>query len=150
MKKSLVNSYTPTTKIRSLTNHEGLKILPSARKCNIVLNPKPDGRIALATTGKIEMIEMAEILYIKAESNYVRLYLKELAPYLMAKTMKKISPVLLHAGFIRVHQSYMVHPSMIKSYYSKESYLLLRSGDQLPVSRANRKIVMDQLMRWSC
>jgi len=150
MKKATAQVISPVTKIVSLANHEGLKIQSSARKSGHIQNSYAEGRIALTTTGKIEMIEMADILYIKAESNYVRLFVKGLAPYLMAKTLKKLSPVLLQAGFVRVHQSYMVHPSLIKTYFSKESYLILMNGDQLPVSRANRKTVMDHLLKWSC
>jgi two-component system LytT family response regulator len=150
MKKSLAHSLPPVTKILKLANHEGMKILASGQKDSHLHNVSPEGRIAIATTGKIEMLEMADILYIKAESNYVRLFVKGASPYLMAKTLKKISASLLSAGFIRVHQTYMVHPSVIKSYYSKGSYLILHNGDQLPVSRANRKEVIDRLMFWSC
>lgn len=113
-------------------------------------SPYPQGRLAIPGLGRIDMIEMADILYVKAESNYVRIFLKDQGPVLMAKTLKQVSASLLAYGFLRVHQSFLVHPSIIKSYHSKVGTIILDSGDVLPVSRPNRKVVSLQLLNLSC
>lgn len=113
-------------------------------------SPYPQGRLAIPGLGRIDMIEMADILYVKAESNYVRIFLKDQGPVVMAKTLKQVSASLIAYGFLRVHQSFLVHPSIIKSYHSKVGNILLDSGDVLPVSRPNRKIVSLQLLNLSC
>lgn len=117
---------------------------------NIGGNPYPQGRLAIPSLGRIDMIEMAHILYVKAESNYVRIFIKNQGPIIMAKTLKQVNAALTASGFLRVHQSFLVHPSMIKSYHSKESTVILVSGDVLPVSRSNRKLVSFHLLQQSC
>lgn len=113
-------------------------------------SPYPQGRLAIPGLGRIDMIEMAHILYVKAESNYVRIFLKDQGPVVMAKTLKQVSASLITYGFLRVHQSFLVHPSNIKSYHSKAGTIVLDSGDVLPVSRPNRKVVSLQLLNISC
>jgi len=87
---------------------------------------------------------------VKAESNYVRIFIKGQGPVMMAKTLKQVSASLIAYGFLRVHQSFLVHPSIIKSYHSKVGIIVLNSGDELPVSRPNRKVVSLQLLNLSC
>jgi DNA-binding LytR/AlgR family response regulator len=113
-------------------------------------NPIPQGRLAIPGLGRIDMIRMSDILYVKAESNYVRIFLKDQGPVVMAKTLKQVSASLITYGFLRVHQSFMVHPSIIKSYHSKVGNIVLDNGDVLPVSRPNRKVVSFQLLNLSC
>lgn len=113
-------------------------------------NPYPQGRLAIPGLGRIDMIEMTDILYVKAESNYVRIFLKGQGPVVMARTLKQVSASLITYGFLRVHQSFLVHPSIIKSYHSKVGTIVLDSGDVLPVSRPNRKVVSLQLLNLSC
>ncbi|HSF88493.1 MAG TPA: LytTR family DNA-binding domain-containing protein [Saprospiraceae bacterium] len=114
------------------------------------VSPYPQGRLAIPGLGRIDMIELADILYVKAESNYVRIFLKDQGPVVMAKTLKQVSASLIAYGFLRVHQSFLVHPSIIKSYISKVGTIVLDSGDVLPVSRPNRKVVSLQLLNVSC
>ena len=117
---------------------------------NFIGSPYPQGRLAIPGLGRIDMIEVADILYVKAESNYVRIFLKNQGPVIMAKTLKQVSASLVAYGFLRVHQSFLVHPSIIKSYHSKVGTIVLNSGDELPVSRPNRKAVSLQLLNISC
>lgn len=113
-------------------------------------SPYPQGRLAIPGLGRIDMIEIGHILYIKAESNYVRIFLKDQGPVVMAKTLKQVSASLIAYGFLRVHQSFLVHPSIIKSYHSKAGTIVLENDDVLPVSRPNRKVVSAQLLNFSC
>jgi DNA-binding LytR/AlgR family response regulator len=64
--------------------------------------------------------------------------------------MKAVSGKLEKAGFIRVHKSFMLHPSFVLQYDISRSLLLLRGGEKLPVSRANRKLVVEKLLSYSC
>ena len=56
------------------------------------------------------------ILYVKAQENYVRIFYLDngnVKDYAMRSTMRAISPLLEHYGFIRCHRSYFVNPSHI-------------------------------------
>jgi DNA-binding LytR/AlgR family response regulator len=105
--------------------------------------------IAIATKGKIEMIAFSEIEYVGADSNYIRFFLKNARTILTARTLKDVSSKLEKAGFIRVHKSFMLHPSSIRQFDIHEGYLVLRAGEKIPVSRSNRKSVAEKLLTWS-
>ncbi len=105
---------------------------------------------AITTKGKIEMILFSEIVFVKSESNYVRFYLKDNGMVFAAKTLKEVSGLLERAGFIRVHKSFMLHPSVVKQYDITRGFLLLRSEEKIPVSRANKKMVAEKLLTCSC
>jgi two-component system LytT family response regulator len=96
-------------------------------------NPYPQGRLAIPGLGRIDMIEMEDILYVKAESNYVRIFLKDQVPMVIAKTLKQVSASLSSFGFLRVHQSFLVHPSLIRTYHSNVGTVVLVNGEVLPV-----------------
>ena len=142
-------SVTAPAKILSLDRGNVLQKVVHPNPNNIG-NPYPQGRLAIPGLGRIDMIEVADILYVKAESNYVRIFIKGQGPVMMAKTLKQVSASLIAYGFLRVHQSFLVHPSIIKSYHSKVGIIVLNSGDELPVSRPNRKVVSLQLLNLSC
>lgn len=105
---------------------------------------------AIATKGKIEMILFSEIVFVKSESNYIRFHLKDKGMVFAAKTLKEVCGVLEKAGFIRVHKSFMLHPSVVKQYDINHGLLLLRSGEKIPVSRSNKKMVAEKLLTCSC
>ena len=106
--------------------------------------------IAIPMKGKIEMIALSEIIYVAADSNYIRFYLNDNRMILAAKTLKEISALLERAEFMRVHKSFMLHPSSVRQYDLHKGLLLLRCGEKIPVSRSNRKSVADKLLTWSC
>jgi two-component system LytT family response regulator len=149
MRKALASTPASGTRVVSLTAYPGNTAGTSLRKTLPNNTPISEGRVAVSSAGKIDMVEIADILYLKAESNYVRIFAREQINYLMARTLKQVSSGLEQYGFIRIHQSFLVHPAMIRSYRTKESVVILRSGDELPVSRSNRKMVTQQLMKWS-
>ncbi|HZV70350.1 MAG TPA: LytTR family DNA-binding domain-containing protein [Saprospiraceae bacterium] len=103
----------------------------------------------IATKGKIEMICFSEIIYVESESNYIRFHLVDKRLVFAAKTLKEVSNMLEGAGFIRVHKSFMLHPDRIKQYDIANNLLQLRSGEKIPVSRSNRKMVSEKLLTCS-
>jgi DNA-binding LytR/AlgR family response regulator len=149
MTKPLASTPVSAPRVVSMTTYPGKTIPKTIHKISPDKTSFSEGRIAVTSTGKIDMVDMADILYLKAESNYVRIFSREQVTHLMAKTLKQVSTGLLAYGFIRIHQSFLVHPAMIRCYRTKESVVILRTGDELPVSRSNRKIVTQQLMKWS-
>ena len=106
-------------------------------------------RISIAMNGRIEIFAFSEILYVVADSNYVRFCLKERAMVFASKTLKAVSAPLERAGFVRVHKSFMLHLSNVQQYDIHHGYLLLQNGEKIPVSRSHRKLVAEKLMAWS-
>lgn len=136
------------SKVISLTGYP-LKVV---RRNNVVTKveiPNIKERISIAMNGRIEIISFSEILYVIADSNYVRFYLKERSMVFASKTLKAVSATLEGAGFVRVHKSFMLHLSNVQQYDIHHGFLLLYNGEKIPVSRSNRKLVSEKLMAWS-
>ncbi len=95
-------------------------------------------RIVVKTAGKIKIIPIADIQYMEAADDYVKIYTKEGA-FLKSKTMSYFENALPVQQFVRTHRSYMVNVQEITRIdpYEKEAHLaILKSGNQVPVSKA--------------
>ena len=66
-------SVTAPAKILSLDTNRVLQKV-THQYPNFIGSPYPQGRLAIPGLGRIDMIEVADILYVKAESNYVRIF----------------------------------------------------------------------------
>jgi len=135
-------------KVISLSGYP-LKVVSRNNDVTGVEIPSVKERISIAMNGRIEIFTFSEILYVVADSNYVRFYLKERAMVFASKTLKSVSATLEQAGFVRVHKSFMLHLSNVQQYDIHHGFLLLQNGEKIPVSRSNRKLVSEKLLAWS-
>ncbi len=143
-------------RVIALNNRFGLRVVKNESKVqrkpeifNGPLQADPGEFMVIQMKGKLEIITFSEIIYVEAESNYIRFFLKDRRPVLASKTMKSVSAKLEQAGFIRVHKSFMLHPSCIQQYDVTNSWVVLRSGEKIPVSRSNRKLVSGKILSFS-
>lgn len=98
-------------------------------------------RVITRLGSKITVIPVEKIWYIEAADDYVMIH-SGLGNHLKEKTMKYFEEHLPADRFIRIHRSYIVNISAIKSLelYSKDSYLaVLHNGDKLKVSAEGYK-----------
>ena len=107
------------------------------------LDEKPEflQRIAVKTRHRIEVIPVADIIYIEADDDYVTLHTAS-EKYLKEKTMKFMETHLDPAQFIRIHRSYIVNISQITrlELYQKETYnVLLKNGASIRASSSGYK-----------
>jgi len=105
--------------------------------------------VSICQKGKIEMILVKDIVFVNAESNYIRIHTLQGHTIMLAKTLKQVSTKLETLGFVRVHQSYLVHPHQIQSYHIHDRILFLHTGNEIPVSRSHRRFVSETLSVWA-
>lgn len=101
------------------------------------LLPEQSQRIVVKTAGKIKIIPVADIQYLEAADDYVKIYTAEGA-FLKNKTMGYFEKALDGKLFVRTHRSYMINVQQITRLepYEKESYMgILKSSAQVPVSK---------------
>jgi len=94
-------------------------------------------RIVLKDRNDIKIIPTVEIQYLEANDDYVNIYTKE-GKFLKNKTLSYFEKHLDREAFVRVHRSYLVKIAEITKIeaYKKDSHiLLLKSGEQIPVSK---------------
>ena len=86
-------------------------------------------------------INISEIEYIESLRNYLQIHLNNSQPVLTAMSWKKIQEKLPEGKFIRIHRSYMVPVSKVKSLLNKK--VLLTSGKVFPVGNSYHEAVQE-------
>ncbi len=94
-----------------------------------VSNADDDNSIFLKTEYKITRIDMNDISYIEAMSEYLRIYVDgRTRPIVVLLSMKKMEERLPGSSFMRVHRSYIINLKKIKEM-SKNHIILLNDAD---------------------
>ena len=98
----------------------------------------PNNRIVVKDNGKIKIIPLAQVQWLEAADDYVKIITAE-GSFLKKKTMQHFENSLSPQEFIRIHRSYIVNAALITriDLHEKDSHLaLLTTGARLPVSKA--------------
>jgi two-component system, LytTR family, response regulator len=96
-----------------------------------------NNRIVLKENGKIKIIPFAQIQYLEASDDYIKIITAE-GNFLKKQTMQSYENILPAQEFIRIHRSYIVNTQLITriDLHEKDSHqLLLSNGVRLPVSK---------------
>ena len=94
-------------------------------------------RIVVKENGKIKIIPVAQIHYLEAADDYIKIHTAD-GFFLKKKTMQYFEDSLSLQEFVRVHRSYIINTQLISriDLHEKESYtLLLITGTRIPVSK---------------
>jgi two-component system LytT family response regulator len=95
-------------------------------------------RIVVKDNGKIKIIPVAQVQWLEAADDYVKIITAE-GNFLKKKTMQYFEDSLPPQEFIRIHRSYIINAQLITriDQHEKDSHLvLLTTGVRLPVSKA--------------
>lgn len=103
-------------------------------------------RLVIHQDGCIRLLNFEHIEYIKADSNYCHIYLTNDERLLVSKTLKSLLEDLDNT-FIRTHKSYIANMRCITAYHIKDAMLTMTSGNQLDVSRANKSMLKNLMIR---
>jgi two-component system LytT family response regulator len=106
----------------------------------------PD-RIAVKTGGRILFVNTAEIDWVEAADNYVKLHLGKVE-HLMRETLSSIEQRLSGAGFVRISRSVIVHPRTVRELqplFHGDQAVILKDGTRLTLSRTHRD-ALDKLV----
>ena len=104
----------------------------------------PSKKIAIPTCEGLSLVSTDEIIYAKADGNYTELFTDN-GKYVISKALKSVEKLIGHSSFIRCHQSYLVNKNSIAKVFERGQFLILSSGDQIPVSRRQKKEVLQKL-----
>jgi len=101
-------------------------------------SPFQQNRVVVKDGSKIKIIPVAQIQYLEAADDYVKIFTGE-GSFLKKKTMSYFEDSLKTFQFARVHRSYIVNTQLITRIdaYEKDNHLLLLlTGAKIPVSKA--------------
>jgi two-component system, LytTR family, response regulator len=107
-------------------------------------------RIVFKSKGRILFLPVTDIRWIGAEENYVRIC-ADRESHLLRETMARFETRLNPESFIRVHRSAIVNLQYVKEIRTDpqqgESFVLLKDGQKVPVSRGYRTRIAQLLAR---
>lgn len=107
-------------------------------------------RIAFKAKGKILFLDLAEIVAVQAEGNYVSLRHRP-NPYLLHESLSSMAEKLKPYGFIRIHRSVVVNISAVQEIQplpTGEYRLRVKSGEQYLVTRTYKDNLRDLAQLW--
>jgi DNA-binding LytR/AlgR family response regulator len=107
-------------------------------------------RIALKAKGSILLLDLADILAVQAEGNYVSLR-HRLNPYLVRESLSSIAEKLNPYGFIRIHRSVIVNISAVEEVQplpTGEYRLRVKGGKEYLVTRKYKRNLRDLAQLW--
>lgn len=94
---------------------------------------------------KFDKIPYTEILYLEGKINYTLVHLKSGKVKVSARTLKFHIEHSLNDSFWRIHRSFCVNSKYIGHYdeVQNPSFLLLKSGEKLAVSRRMKHVLFE-------
>jgi DNA-binding LytR/AlgR family response regulator len=107
-------------------------------------------RIAFKVKGRILFLELAEIVAVQAEGNYVSLQHRP-TPYLLHESLSSMAEKLKPYGFIRIHRSVVVNISAveeIKPLPTGEYWMRLKGGKEYLETRTYKDNLKDLAQLW--
>jgi two-component system LytT family response regulator len=106
-------------------------------------------RIVFKSRGRILFLPVADIRWVGAEENYVRLCIGP-ETHLLRETMSHLEARLDPQAFLRVHRSFIVNLNYVKEVRTDqdgESIVVMTDGQKVAMSRGYRSRIMESLHR---
>ncbi len=107
-------------------------------------------RIAFKVKGSILLLDLADILAVQAEGNYVSLQRRPNA-YLVHESLSSVAEKLKPFGFIRIHRSVVVNISAVEEIQplpTGEYRLRVKGGKAYVVTRTYKHNLRDLAQLW--
>ncbi len=104
-------------------------------------------KLKVTTKDAVYFINYSDILYLKSESNYTYIHLANNKKMLISKTLKYLSEKIIGSTFMRIHASVLVNTRYLSQYIKGENKVILENNIALPVSKPNKKIVLQWMER---
>ncbi|WP_430427782.1 LytR/AlgR family response regulator transcription factor [Maribacter litoralis] len=98
-----------------------------------------EGKLTLPQQDGFQVLNIAEILYCKADDNYTEIYLLN-KKILVSKTLKYFEDALNDYPFARVHKSFLVNVNEVVKYRKgKGGSVVMSNGKEVMVSASKKK-----------
>ena len=108
----------------------------------------PAASLAVRSAGRVNLVPVAEVAYVRAAGSYSELVLRDGSVRLHSKPLDRLLTVL-PASFERVHRSYLVRLDEVVRLHVREGSryaVVLASGEEVPVGRTRVEAVRARLV----
>lgn len=104
-------------------------------------------KLVVQLQNKTLFLDITDIVYLEADSNYTTIFMKNGQSHLTSKTVKFFQEKLTNHNFFRLHQSYLINANYIGEYDKSESNIILTNGKSIPVSKNKKDGLLDILAK---
>jgi DNA-binding LytR/AlgR family response regulator len=110
---------------------------------NLLEEKNGHARIAIPSIEGLLFIEVNDIIYLQAESNYTFIYLKFSTRLTVSKTLKDFEGLVPSQIFIRIHHSCLINKNHVQKYIRGEGgQVVMINGKVLDVARRKKEEFM--------
>ena len=138
-----------TGPLQSVTRVDAATLLRVLRRLDVMAKRRA-ARIAFKTNGRILFLDLADIVAVQAEGNYVSLRHRP-NPYLLRESLSSMAEKLKPSGFIRIHRSVVVNISAVEEIQplpTGEYRLRVKGGKEYLVTRTYKDNLKDLAQLW--
>ncbi|HEY3972085.1 MAG TPA: LytTR family DNA-binding domain-containing protein [Candidatus Sulfotelmatobacter sp.] len=132
-----------------LTRLDAANLLRVLRQLEVIAK-RHAPRIAFKAKGRIIFLNLAEIVAVQAEGNYISLRHRP-NPYLLHESLSSMAEKLKPYGFIRIHRSVVVNISAVEEIQplsTGEYRLRVKGGKEYLVTRTYKHNLKDLAQLW--
>ncbi len=137
------------TSLLPVTRVDAANLIRVLRQLEVIAK-RQTPRIAFKAKGRIRFLDLAEIVAVQAEGNYVSL-LHRPNPYLLRESLSSMAEKLKPYGFIRIHRSVVVNISAVEEIQplpTGEYRLRVKGGKEYLVTRTYKDNLKDLAQLW--
>lgn len=110
---------------------------------NLLDEKNTGNRIAIPSLEGFQFVEIADIIYLEAESNYTIIYTRSIPKITVSKTLKDFEDLLPQQTFVRIHHSHIINKNHIHKYIRGEGgQVIMSNGKTLDVARRKKEEFM--------
>lgn len=104
-------------------------------------------RILINTLSVVETVDIHDIVYLEAKSNYTKILLNGGSELITRKTLKEFETQLCenNPDFIRVHHSFIINLKKVIRYLKTSEEIIMTGEIKVPLSKARRDIFFNWL-----
>jgi two-component system LytT family response regulator len=106
-------------------------------------------RLVLPVTNGYEVVQVDNILYMRADGSYTEIHTTDTKPMVISKNLKYFEQVLAgNPAFLRTHRSYLVNIRCVKRVTRTDGgQVHMHNGAELPVSEDRIQAITEALRR---
>ena len=106
-------------------------------------------KLCIPSMKGFEVIEIQNILYIEADSNYSNFHLTDRHVICASRPVNEYAILLEDCNFLRVHKSYVINLDHVKNYIRGEGgTVVLSGGKEVEVSRRKKEWLMQRMKEY--
>ncbi|MAT55994.1 MAG: hypothetical protein CMN32_16085 [Saprospirales bacterium] len=98
--------------------------------------------------GVYHKVPIASIAYVSSNDNYSEITTDKGQTFVVRFPLSKMEEMLPSNDFMRIHRQYIICMQKIDSVNLQDGVLMML-GEQIPISRPNRKLLSERLNMWS-